>query len=401
MIQIDYLFSPWMLMAITSTTIVVPSLHSWNITLRVCRVVPDSAIIFRFALDGNLQGMKMLFDAGSASAHDVDASTGTSPMDVACGRILGGTASPEITTALTEDFDIEEHLEERQLPVLHKIVLGLAEADLETQLRLSTMVKIDALDYQGRTALSWAAIRGDSASLNLLLKYGADPNVVAYNGDAPLRYATRAPDPRCVRPLLESGADVNAVNAWKGNPLAYTTAFRDDLRYLKPLLEKSVDMEHKDRHGRSALMRAVLNNRPNLVKCLLGNGAKLAEADAWGFRPLMVAVERKFHAVAHIILQSGTSELGVEPLSSVLEIALVSGDRQTVEMLEGLQSRVLNAGEEDSEVVGAATNDLKDLGTQNDTTQLQQAARALTTGFQASKPAVPVLVFRKEKVKAA
>ena len=80
MIQIDYLFPPWMLMAITSTTIIVPSLHSWNITLRVCRVVPDSAIIFRFALDGNLQGMRMLFDAGSASAHDVDASTGISAL---------------------------------------------------------------------------------------------------------------------------------------------------------------------------------------------------------------------------------------------------------------------------------------------------------------------------------
>lgn len=303
-------------------------------------------------------------------------------MDVASGRILGGTASPEITTALTEDFDIEEHLEERQLPVLHRIVLGLAEADLETQLRLSTMVKINALDYQGRTALSWAAIRGDSASLNLLLKYGADPNVVAYNGDAPLHYATRAPVPRCVRPLLESGADVNAVNAWKVNPLAYTTAFRDDLRYLKPLLEKSVDMEHKDRHGRSALMRAVLNNRPNLVKCLLGNGAKLAQADAWGFRPLMVAVERKFHAVAHIILQSSTSVLSEEPLSSILEMALVSGDRQTVEMLEGLQSRVLNAGEEDSEVVGAAANDLKDLGTQNVTSPAQTALQAWPLTFR-------------------
>lgn len=42
-------------------------------------------------------------------------------MDVACARILGGTASPEITTALTEDFDIEEHLEERQFPFFTKL----------------------------------------------------------------------------------------------------------------------------------------------------------------------------------------------------------------------------------------------------------------------------------------
>ena len=53
-----------------------------NITLRACRVVSDSEIIFRYAIDGNLRGIKMLFDAGSASAYDVDASTGTSALVV-------------------------------------------------------------------------------------------------------------------------------------------------------------------------------------------------------------------------------------------------------------------------------------------------------------------------------
>ena len=263
-------------------------------------------------------------------------------MDVACGRILGGTVSAEVTAALSEDFDIEEYLEERQMPVLHKIVLSLADADLETQLRLSTRAEVNALDYQGRTALSWAAIRGDTASLNLLLKHGADPNVVAHNGDSPLHYATRAPDPGCVRPLIDSGADVNAVNAWNVTPLTYTTAFRDDVRYLEPLLENRVDVDHKDKHGRSGLMRAVLNNRPNLVKCLLQNGAKLSEADTWGSQPLMVAIERKFHAVAHIILENGNSSLTEAQFSTTLKIATTSGDYHTVEMLERLRSRLID-----------------------------------------------------------
>lgn len=96
-------------------------------------------------------------------------------MDVACGRILGGTASPEIIAALIEDFDIYEHFEERQLPALHELVLGLAQADSEAQLQSSPRVEINALNYQGRKALSWAAMRGDTASPRDYFKYERNP----------------------------------------------------------------------------------------------------------------------------------------------------------------------------------------------------------------------------------
>ena len=88
MVQVDYLFPPWMLMAIISTTIVAHSLQSCNITLRACRVVPDSAMIFRYAMDGNLQGIRMLFDEGTASPYDVDASTRTSALVVSLYSVL-------------------------------------------------------------------------------------------------------------------------------------------------------------------------------------------------------------------------------------------------------------------------------------------------------------------------
>lgn len=283
-------------------------------------------------------------------------------MDVACGRILGETASPEITAALVEDFDVYEYLEERKLPALHRLVLGLTGADLEAQLQSSTRVEINALDYQGRTALAWAAIRGDTASLKVLLKYGANPNIAAYNGDSPLHHATRAPGPGCIRPLLNSGADVNAVNAWNVNPLAYTTAFRDDLRYLEPLLEMSVDMHHEDKHARSALMRAVLNNRPKIVKCLLAKDAKLTKRDAWGSQPLTIAIERKFHELVHIILENVV--LSEEQVSSILELAMVSGDSQTVDIIEGFRSHVQHFNEEDRKVLPAVQSS-EDLETQN------------------------------------
>ena len=78
-------------------------------------------------------------------------------------------------------FDDEEHLESRAFPPLHKIILGLSSLDLQMQLEFSS-TGIDEKDADGRTALSWAATRGDLRSVSLLLQFRADPNVASLRG---------------------------------------------------------------------------------------------------------------------------------------------------------------------------------------------------------------------------
>ncbi|KAH9209876.1 ankyrin repeat-containing domain protein, partial [Leptodontidium sp. 2 PMI_412] len=260
--QIDYVIPSWLIMAMVSAKITIPSLHTCNITLRAARIVPDNALLFRYAMENNLAGIKELFDKGLASAYDVDQSNGTSALVYATDRghiqtwryllkagadpyleskakqtntdLPSQTTDPTTMAAFRADFDMEEYLETRPFPALHRIVLGITEGTLHTQLKLSTS-EINAVDCQGRTVLAWAAIRGDDVSLNTLLDFGADPNLRALNGDAPLHYAVRAQSPGCVEPLIEKGANVNAQNAWKVNPLCYPLNCHDLTHLKSPL----------------------------------------------------------------------------------------------------------------------------------------------------------------------
>ena len=62
----------------------------------------------------------------------------------------------------------------RGFSLLHRCVLKLNKVDLESLLASLTRSEIDKSDNRGMTACHWAARRGDTTNLALLLRYGAD-----------------------------------------------------------------------------------------------------------------------------------------------------------------------------------------------------------------------------------
>ena len=60
-------------------------------------------------------------------------------------------------------------------------------------------------DDDGRTALIWAAQQGSIASMELLLKMGADPGIKDNVGMTALMYATKNGYERTVRVLMNAG----------------------------------------------------------------------------------------------------------------------------------------------------------------------------------------------------
>lgn len=91
MVQTTYLFSAWLLCLLVSAKITVPNPYDVHIELRTARVVPDSNLIFRHTIEGNLNAVIELIEKGQASAHNVDENNGTSALMVCKG-------SPLITT---------------------------------------------------------------------------------------------------------------------------------------------------------------------------------------------------------------------------------------------------------------------------------------------------------------
>lgn len=66
---------------------------------------------------------------------------------------------------------------------------------------------------QGETALHHACRANALLSINLLLKYDANPNVANFAGNTPLHFALTSKNVSLTRHLIEAGADLSTKNA--------------------------------------------------------------------------------------------------------------------------------------------------------------------------------------------
>jgi ankyrin repeat protein len=247
-------------------------------------------------------------------------------------------------------FDNEKYLESRTFPPLHQIVLSLTSIDLRQQLEMSTST-IDEKDSDGRTALSWAAARGDAEATQLLLEFGANPNILSYKNQSPLHWGAQSTRGTCAeicQALLGSGADVNCIDDWKRTALIYASADQDDPDTLKPLVHGRANLNPKDCHGRTPLGYAAKMKRTRTLKLLLSYGADPYIPDSFGFTPLFEAVQQNHHQILRLLLRHG-----IKPISkvmngkSILHVAAFYGDVETMRILATEESMDLDVDDKD------------------------------------------------------
>ena len=65
-------------------SLVNTSLNEIHASLKVQRVVPDGADVFRLTRVDDVEGLKRLFCEGLASPHDIHSQTGENPLSVGC-----------------------------------------------------------------------------------------------------------------------------------------------------------------------------------------------------------------------------------------------------------------------------------------------------------------------------
>jgi ankyrin repeat protein len=250
-------------------------------------------------------------------------------------------------------FDDEDHLESRTFPAIHKTVLGLVHSDLRQQLELSTAT-IDDKDADGRTALSWAAAKGDADAVKILLQFGANPNVCSRKGQSPLHWGGQNPSERCVeiiQALLDHGADVNLVDQWNRTVLVNAAADNGDPECLKRLVDAGADINWRDCHKRTSLGYAAKRGVARAVEFFLSRGADPHIPDHWGYTPLCEAVHENHHQVLRILLQVNgmITTAKTKEGKSILHIAALHGDIETLHALKDGRLEVLNPLERDNE----------------------------------------------------
>ncbi|KAM5440430.1 hypothetical protein McanCB21832_000538 [Microsporum canis] len=310
--------------------------------LQTLRSVPDDAQCVKFALDGNIEGLKYLFANGLASPRDVSPTRGytllrwalygkkyttceflihagadpnyrpiamsdNSPRIKACHFLLEGGLPEEGTDALhliSRGGYYDDFIEESNFTQIHRIVIGLSLRSLEEELKLHPE-DINTQDAMGRTPLAWAAARGDSHSVVILLSHGADPNIIDVQISGPVSNAAARGYTACVRLLLEAGGHPDPPmppKVKKGSPLNVAARNATDILLLKNLLDFGADPDSSGTDGDTPLIHAARTDNASFAMLFLEYGADINYMSATGATPLTTAITYNSHNVLRLIL---------------------------------------------------------------------------------------------------
>ena len=158
-------------------------------------------------------------------------------------------------------------------PVADAAMRGDAAA-VQALIKAGTDVK--AAQGDGMTALHWTALNGDAATSGLLLTAGASTSAVTRLGNyTPLHLASSRGHAAVVATLLDAGSAAAAVTD-TGVQSLHLAAQAGSVEAVTMLLSRGADINVQDRtHGRSPLVFAASQNRVDVVKLLIARGADI------------------------------------------------------------------------------------------------------------------------------
>lgn len=346
--------------------------------LQTLRSVPDDAQCVKFALNGNIEGLKHLFKNGLASPRDVSPGRGYTLLrwalygkqystceflihegaDPDYRPIAASDNSPRIKSShfllegglpetgvdalrlITKGGYYDDFIDESNFTTIHRIVLRLSLKSLEEELKLNPG-DINAQDSMGRTPLAWAAARGDSYAVVALLSYFADPNIMDVQLSGPLSNAAARGYTTCVRLLLEAGARPDPLaksGVKKGSPLNVAARNATDVLLLKSLLDFGANPDSSGTDGDTALIHAARNDNASFALLFLEYGANINVVTATGATPLTTAITYNSHNVLRLILERWHEYSGCPRLMAphLLDTVALYADVETLQTLASM-----------------------------------------------------------------
>ena len=188
---------------------------------------------------------------------------------------------------------------QRQLPLMQMLLEAGADVDVD----------LDPKFWYFNTTLGYAARHGQTDSVRLLLRAGANPNVPA-NGR--YRYTALQAAAMCghedvVEILLQAGADVKAPPCPYGGVTALqAAAIKGYLRLARVLIEAGADVNAAaaEEEGRTALEGAAEHGRIDMLQYLLNNGASIEGAGRAQYEFAIDLAEKNGHLSASNLLKS-------------------------------------------------------------------------------------------------
>ena len=265
------------------------------------------------------------------------------PHDVAWHSILNNSNNKAKTESLKALFPSDNCVENWNLGLLHKAVLRLCLIDLDLLLRSVSRSAIDETDIGGRTALFWAAKRGDSFAVSSLLKYGADPNKKNFNGSYPLYAAISSRDYASVRLILESGRETNYKDRQGFTYLHYCCFYGAEVDVVELLVGLGTDIEAEVVSNETPLMIAVQEGHLQIAKYLISKNAKLDKTNTDGESALHIALlSNKFKALKLLLKHNADYRIKTKSGENILHYAAQYAGTGCLEVLCAVNLDSLN-----------------------------------------------------------
>jgi ankyrin repeat protein len=134
---------------------------------------------------------------------------------------------------------------------------------------------VNAAQGDGMTALHWAAERGDARMADMLIRGGASVKAITWIGEyTPLHLASKGGSPEVISLLLNAGSDVKARTTNSGATALHLAAASGSAQSVTLLLDRGAEVDAREAAWQQTpLMFAAALNRADVIRVLLARGA--------------------------------------------------------------------------------------------------------------------------------
>jgi ankyrin repeat protein len=195
------------------------------------------------------------------------------------------------------------------------------------ELLLGAGANVNAAEDHGVTPLARACENARESMVNRLLEAGANPNLAQANGLTPLMTAARTGNLTVVKALLSHGANVNAATATTHETALMWAVAERHPDIVRALVEKGADVHPRPQQAFSPLMAAAETGDIETAKVLLAAGARVHDTGSDGTQPLPYAIVVGQSAFAHFLLEQGADPNGA--IDGVTALHAASGPVDT------------------------------------------------------------------------
>lgn len=164
----------------------------------------------------------------------------------------------------------------------------------------------NAKDNDGKAAIGWAAYKGHTEIVKLLLEKGVDVNAKTNKGVTALMLAAEQNHMEITKLLLAKDADINAKTTDNGQTALMTAATKSGhTPIVGLLLENGAEINIKNNKGATALLVAAYTGDTEMVNILLEKGADVNASTENGVTALLMAAQNGHTAIVKLLEKAG------------------------------------------------------------------------------------------------